>query len=150
LVSALFATAALQGTGPAEIADITAHPDRFYLYGITQLIGAYLFIPAFLGVRALLRERSPRWADLAGGAVLLGMLVAIGDAAVELVYWQMGAGDPGQMAALSDRYENAPGASLPYAVGGILLMVASIALGIVLWRSRTAPVWAALLIPAGM
>jgi hypothetical protein len=150
LGSGFAAAAAVQGTGSDEITTIAAHPGQFYLYAILQLLGAYLFVPAFLGVAALLRERRPRWADLAGGAVVLGFLIAIGDAAVELMYWQMGGGDHTQMVALSDRYENAPGASLPYAIGGILLMVGGIALAIGLWRSRAVPVWAAVLIPVGL
>jgi hypothetical protein len=86
------------------------------------------------------------------GGLLLGLLVAIGDSAGELFYWQMGA--PGanlaQMGALAERYENAAGSSLPYAIGGILIIVTSIALGIGLARSRTVPMWAAILVPVGM
>jgi hypothetical protein len=152
LVSALYASAALAPDSRAEIVQITAHPTRFYLYAITQLVGAYLLIPAFIGVKNLMRDRSPRWADLAGGAVLLAFLVAIGDGATELMYWNMGA--PGanldQMVALADRYQNAAGSSLPYALGGVTLLVGSIALAIGLWRSKAAPAWAALCIPASM
>jgi hypothetical protein len=54
------------------------------------------------------------------------------------------------MGALADRYENAAGSSLPYAIGGIILIVTSVALAIGLARSRTIPVWAAILIPVGM
>jgi membrane protein YdbS with pleckstrin-like domain len=113
---------------------------------------ALLLIPAFVGVKNLMRERSPRWADLAGGAVLLALLVAIGDSATDLMYWQMGA--PGanldQMNALSDRYHNVAGSSLVYAISGIMVLLGAIAFGIGLWRSRTVPVWAALTIPAAM
>jgi hypothetical protein len=152
LGSAFFASAALNSGGPAEVAAIAAHPSQFYLYAILQLVGAYLFIPAFIGVMVLLRPSRPRWADLAGGGLLLGLLVAIGDSAGELFFWQMGA--PGanlaQMGALADRYDDAAGSSLPYAIGGILIIVTSIALSIGLARSRTVPVWAAILIPVGM
>jgi hypothetical protein len=152
LGSAFFASASLKSTGEAQVSAIAAHPSQFYLYAILQLIGAYLFIPAFVGVMVMLRGSRPRWADLAGGGLLLGLLIAIGDSASELVYWQMGV--PGanvaQMGALVDRYENAAGSSLPYAIGGIVIIVTSITLGVGLARSRTIPVWAAILIPVGM
>jgi hypothetical protein len=152
LGSAFFASAALNTSSQAEVSAIAADPTRFYIYAITQLVGAYLFIPAFVGVMGMLRESRPRWADLAGGGVLLGLLVAIGDSAGELFYWQMGApgANLGQMGALADRYENAAGSSLPYGIGGIMLIVTSIALGIGLARSRTTPVWSAILIPVGL
>jgi hypothetical protein len=152
LVSAACAAAALKPDSRTEIAAIAAHPGQFYVYAITQLIGAYLLIPAFAGLRDVLRERRPRWADLAGGAILISMLVAIGDAAVELVYWQMGAAGANldQMVALSDRYENAAGASLPYAIGGMSLLVSTVVFAIGLWRSRAVPVWAALTIPVSI
>jgi hypothetical protein len=116
------------------------------------LIGGYLLIPAFAGIRSVLRERRPRWADLVGGAILVSLLVAIGDAAVELMYWQMGTGGANldQMAALSDRYENAAGASLPYAICGIGLLISTVVFAIGLWRSRAVPAWAALTVPVSI
>jgi hypothetical protein len=46
---------------------------------------------------------------LAGWLAQFGLLVAIGDAAVELMYWQMGTphASLAQMAALASRYESA-------------------------------------------
>jgi hypothetical protein len=152
LVSAFFGDAAVKTDSHAELAAIAAHPNRFYLYAITQLVGAYLLIPAFLGIKNMMRERSPRWADLAGGAVLLGLLIAIGDGAVELMYWQMGThtANLDQMAQILDAYGNAPGSSLPYAIGGIILILGTIAFAIGLSVSRTVPIWAALTIPASI
>jgi hypothetical protein len=152
LVSALCADAAVAPDHRSELAGIAAHPTRFYVYAITQLVGAYLFIPALLGVKDLLRERRPRWADLAGGVVLLSMLIATGDAATELMYWRMGSagGNLDAMAAVADSYDNAAGSSLPYAIGGLALMVASIALAIGLWRSKATAWWTALAIPVSI
>jgi hypothetical protein len=145
LVSALCATASVKTDSHGEIAAIAANPSRFYVYAITQLIGAYLFIPAFIAVKNLMRERRPRWADLAGGILLLGLLVAIGDAAVEMT-WQMGTAgaNADQMAALLDRYENAAGSALPHAIGGIAILISAVAFVIGLCRSRVVPVWSAI------
>lgn len=112
-VVAASATPALSDGLPAEIAAIAAHPGRFYAYAICILLSSYLLVPAFFGVLVLLRERAPGWSVFAGGLAVTGLLIAIGDAAVELVYWQMGApqADPAQMVALAERYENAFGSA---------------------------------------
>jgi hypothetical protein len=146
LISALFAAAAVKTDPHAEILAITAHPTKFYAYAITQLVGAYLFVPAIVGVKNLMRERAPRWAEIAGGALILGLLVAIGDSAVELVTWQMGVtgADPGQMTALLSRYDNTSGAAIVYMLGGITIMVSTVIFTIGLIRTRAVPIWAAL------
>ena len=78
-------------------------------------------------------------------------MIAIGDATVELMYWQMGApgADRGQMTALADRYESAAGSSLLFTIGGLALIVGLVLLAIALRRSRTAPSWAAVGIVVG-
>ena len=142
---AAWALPALRTTMSAEITAIAAHRDRYYLYAICMLLSSYLLVPAILGVMALLRERASRWSALAGGLAVAGLLVAVGDAAVELMYWQMGApgADHGQMVALAERYDNAPGSTLPYAVGGIVMLIGVLLLAVGLWRTRVVARWAA-------
>ena len=136
---------ALRDTTDAEITAIAAQPGRFYVYAISILISGYLLVPAFLGVMALLRERAPRWTALAGGLTVAGLLIAVGDGAVELVYWQMGApgADHAQMVALADRYETAPGSSLIYTIGGLASLIGVLLITGALWRTRVVPRWAA-------
>lgn len=150
-VVAAVALPALRSTRAGEITAIAAHPDRFYVYALAMLLSSYLSVPAFFGVMAVLRERAPRWSFLAGVLAQLGLLIAIGDAATEFMYWQMGApgADQRQMAALADRYENAAGSSLVYSVGGLAFLVGTVLLTVGLWRTRTAPRWAALGLLAG-
>lgn len=142
---------ALRSTRAAEIAAIGAHPGAFYIYALAMLVSSYLTVPAFFGVMALLRERAPVWSVLAGGLAQLGLLVAIGDAATELLYWQMGApdADRGQMVALAERYENAAGASLVYSLGGLAILVGTVLITVALWRTRVVPRWAAVGLLAG-
>ncbi len=113
LVAAV-ALPALRSSRSAEIAAVAAHQQAFYVYGVCILLSSYLLVPAVFGIMHLLPDGRPAWAFLGGGLTQVGLLVAIGDAATELVYWQMGA--PGasaaQMSALADRYENAAGASI--------------------------------------
>jgi hypothetical protein len=150
LVAAL-AQPALRSTRSTEIAAIAAHPGRFYVYALTLLLSSYLSVPAFFGVMAVLRERAPLWSVVAGGLAQFGLLVAIGDAATELLYWQMGApgADPGQMAALADRYENAFGASILYSMGALAAVVGTLLLAVAAWRTQVAPRWSAAALLAG-
>jgi hypothetical protein len=145
-LAAAVALPALRSTRSAEVAAITADPGAFYIYALTLLLSSYLSVPAFFGIMVLLRQRAPRWSLLAGGLAQLGLLISIGDAATELMYWQMGApgANQGQMVALADRYENAAGAATVYSVGGLALLVGTVLLTVGLWRTRTAPRWAAL------
>ncbi|MGH8860758.1 MAG: hypothetical protein ACRDVG_05910 [Jatrophihabitantaceae bacterium] len=151
-LGAAVALPALRGTRDAEISEIAQHSDRFYLYAIGILVSSYLSVPAFFGVMNLLRERSPKWAYLAGGLAQVGLLVAIGDAATELLYWQMGmpGADRAQMAALADRYEAAGGSSVVYTVGGLALLAGTVLLSVELWRTRVVPRWTAAGLTAGI
>jgi hypothetical protein len=144
-LAAAIALPALRDSRSAEISAIAGHQDRFYLYALAMLISSYLFVPAFFGIMNLIRERSSRWAYLAGGLAQVGMLVAIGDAATELMYWQMGSpkANHAQMAALADRFESATGSGLIYNIGGLAVVLGTLLVGIGLWRTRVVPRWTA-------
>ena len=150
-LAAAVATPALRSTRQAEIQSIAAHQNAFYVYAICILLSSYLLVPAIFGVMNRLPDRNPAWAYVGGGLVQVSMLIAIGDAATELLYWQTGArgADLAQMAALADRYENAAGASLIYSIGGLCGLVGSVLLVAGLIRRRSVPAWAALAIPVG-
>lgn len=150
LVSAIASPALKSGT-EAQLAEITRHPDRWYVYALFITASMWLFVPSIVGLVALVCERAPRLGLVGGTLGLLGALVAVGDATNELMYWQMGApaADPAQMAALADRYENAAGSSLIFAVGGLAIIVGLAILGAALWRLRVAPVWVAAAVPLG-
>ena len=142
LVAAV-AIPSLSSTTQRELEGIAAHPEQFHVYALGILISSYLLVPAFFGLMELVREVSPRWAYLAGGLAQIGMVVAVGDAAVESMYWKMGsAADLGPMGALSDRYD--AGTGWIYAIGGLAVVIGTIALGVGLWRTRSTPRWVAL------
>lgn len=144
LVAAV-AAPALRSSRGAEISAISAMPGRFYVYAIFVLLSGYVLVPAVFGLLSLVRAERPGWALTAGVIAQTGLLVAIGDAAVELMYWQMGnrGADHQQMTALADRYENAPGSSLVYWIGGLATLIGVTLLAAVLWRTRAIPRWAA-------
>lgn len=150
LVAAV-AQPALRATRAEEIDAISAHPDRFYVYALAMTVSSYLLVPALFGVLALVRKHAARWAYVAVGITQVGLLIAIGDAATELLYWQMGAAgaDRTQMVALAERYENSAGTSLIYSLGGLATLVGIALTSVALWRTRVAPRWVAVALMAG-
>ncbi|HTQ93161.1 MAG TPA: hypothetical protein VMK84_27080, partial [Streptosporangiaceae bacterium] len=96
----------------AQIAAISAQPDRWYIFSLFILLSSIMLVPAVLALMRLLGHSRPVWALIAGSLAGLGILIGIGDSATQLVFWQMGS--PGasisQMAALATRYNSAPGA----------------------------------------
>src|SRR5262249_4261573 len=126
-------------------------PDRFYLYGLSILLSSMLLVPAVFAMVDLVRPHRP-WAALVTGVVAqIGMLVAVGDAASELVFWRMGAQhtDLAAMTAVTDSYETASGSSLIYTLGGLCTLFGVLALAVLLWRTHTLSWWAALALPLG-
>jgi len=148
-LAAALAVPGLQSSRSAELTAIAQHHERFYLYAICILISSYLLVPAVLGATGLVRQS--RGSVIAGLLAQGGLVIAIGDAAVELMYWQMGrpGADHQQMTALASHYEDAPGSALIYNVGGIAVVAGLIWLGILLWRSGAVPRWSAAALPLG-
>lgn len=146
--AAAVATPGLQDSRSAELTAVSQHSGRFVAYAICILVSSYLLVPAVFAIVRLVR--TTRWSFVAGLVAQVGMLVAIGDAATELMYWQMGAhgADHRQMAALADRYENSA-ASLVYNIGGLATVIGLVWLGALLWRGRALPRWAAVGLPVG-
>lgn len=151
LVSAV-ALPALRASANGKVAEIARHSDRWYLYALLGIASMALFVPSVVGLTSMVAGRLPRLSLVGGGLALLGALVATGDATTELMYWQMGArgADRAQMAALAERYENAAGTTLVFAVGGFALIIGLLILGVALWRLRLAPAWAAVGVPVGV
>jgi hypothetical protein len=141
-IAAALATPGLQDSRSAELTDISQHSARFFAYAICILVSSYLLVPAVFAIVGLVPTN--RGSFIAGVLAQVGMLAAIGDAATELMYWQMGAhgADHRQMAALADRYENSAGVSLVYNIGALTMLVGLVWLGAL-------PRWAAAALPVG-
>jgi hypothetical protein len=139
----------LQDSRGAELTAIAQHQNRFYVYALCILLSSYLLVPAVVAVTGLLRESRGR--VLAGLLTQAGLVVAIGDSAVELMYWKMGrpGADHAQMTSLAKAYEDAPGSGMVYSIGGIAVLVGMVWLGVLLWRSSAVPRWSAVALPLG-
>ena len=143
---------ALKAKSAAQLAVISAHPDRWYVYTLLLVIGTIVFVPAVLGVMRLVRDGSPRLAAIGGVLLGFGTIIAVGDAMTQLVTWQMvkGGADQAQMAALLDRFDNAGGAGVLFGPGGLAFAVGAIVLTIAMVRTHVVPLWAALAFGIGM
>jgi hypothetical protein len=146
LVSAL-AAPPLRSDTTANLAEVGRHSDRYYVYALFITISGWLFVVAVVGLVGLVADRAPRLGLVAAALTLLGTLVAVGDGAVELMYWAMGspAADRAQMVALSNRYDD--GTSLVFSIGGISLLVGLLILAVLLWQNGLAPAWASFGVP---
>jgi hypothetical protein len=134
----------------AQIAAISAQPDRWYIFSLFILLSSIMLVPAMLALMRLLGHTRPAWALIAGSLAGLGILIGIGDSATQLVFWQMGSpgASLGQMAALATRYDSAPGAALIFMIGGLATVCGTLLLSAGLWRARAIPAWTAVAIPA--
>jgi hypothetical protein len=133
----------------AQIAAISAQPGRWYIFSLFILLSTIMLVPAVLALMRLLGHSRPVWALIAGSLAQLGILIGIGDAATQLMIWQMGApgASLGQMAALAARYDAAPGAALIFMIGGLATLCGTLLLSAGLWRAHAVPAWAAVAVP---
>jgi hypothetical protein len=151
IVAAVATPALVSSSTRAQLLAITHHQDRFYVYSLFILLSSLFFVPAIAAVARLMPESRSGWTEVAYLLTQLSMLVALADAAVEMVWWQ--AGSPhaslSQMTALSDRLDAAPGYSLVYAVGGLSGVLGLALLAAALIRTHSAPAWCAVCLPVG-
>lgn len=148
LVSTLVAPR-LESDESTQLAQMTAHPDRTYLFALLTIVGSALLVPAIVGI-VRTAAGSPWLAYLGGGLAELGVLIALGDSFGLLWDRQMAVpgADRGQMAALLHRFDTG-GVSIIFTIGGLALVAGCALLGVALWRTRTVPRWAAVALPVG-
>ena len=151
LVAAAATPELVSSSTRAQLVAIAHHQDRFYVYSLFILLSSLFFVPAIAGVARLMPESRPAWTEVAYVITQVSMLVALGDAATEMVWWQAASPDASlsQMTALSDRLDGAPGYGLVYSVGGLCGVIGTALLAAALIRTRTAPAWAAFALPVG-
>jgi hypothetical protein len=129
----------------AMLAAIAQHPTQWYLFGLFLLVSYVLLAPAVLGLMHLLRDRAAAWSGIGGSLAFLGTFAAVADTRLVFVHWQMAApeADRGQMVALLTRLEAAAGATLPFILGTLGLVIGTVLLAIGLYRARAVPTWVA-------
>jgi hypothetical protein len=145
------ASPAIKSDNAAQLEVIAQHPARYYAFTVFTFAGIALLVPALLGLMQMTRDRAAGWGNAGGTLALIGTLIAAGDAASQLIVWQMAApgADRGQMAALLHRSDEALGSSLPFTIGGLTFLVGILLLAIGLWRARAVPLLVAIGLPVG-
>lgn len=136
---------ALKSSSTDQLAVITAHPTRWYWYTMLLVIGSVAGIPASVGMLQLGAARMRRIGAIGGTLVALGFVGSVIDCANQLWAWQLAESgtNRAQAAALIDRFDNAAGINLMFAITGIGLLIGTVLLSIALVRNDNVPSWAA-------
>lgn len=120
-----------------------------YAAALAQMYGAFLFIPAVLGLAALLRQRAPRLAVFGGLTGILGYVGGINFATFDLYTWaaRTAGADDATVRAIVGVSESQllPALNLPGIVGPLTLLTLSIGL----FRTGVVPTWVAVLLGFG-
>ena len=127
---------------------IGAHPTRFLLANLLDLLWLFLLIPAVLGLVHLLRTRGALLGHIGGGFVLAG---AVGTAAYRGVnLGQLQAAESGlnQGQLLAAFGQASLGSIVVMLMSALGLFIGYAVLAVGLWRTRVAPRWASGLIMA--
>jgi hypothetical protein len=129
----------------AQLDVVAQHPTRWYWFTLLLLVSTILLVPAYLGIAALVRERSPRLGAIGGALGALGAIIAVGDVMSQFFVWKMVTPglDRAQTAELLHRVDNAAAVDLVYSVGGLAVLAGTIMLTVGLVRGRVAPTWVA-------
>jgi hypothetical protein len=133
----------------AQIAQVVAHTDAWYTANLLLFISVVLAVPAMLGLMHMLREREVAYGHLGGGLGLIGLMAIAAIIGIQMVVWQMGAGNSTEMAGLLDRVNNADGVMVPFLFGSLLLGLAYVAFAVGLYRAHVIAPWMALCLAAG-
>jgi hypothetical protein len=138
-----------QSTNTSEqLATIGAHPTRFLIANLLDLLWLFLLIPAVLGLVHLLRTRGSLLGHIGGGFVLAG---AVGGAAyrgVNLGQLQVAESDLNQGQVLAAFGQASLGSIVVVLISALGLFIGYALLAGGLWRTRAAPRWASGLIVA--
>ena len=126
---------------------------RWYVAHLLALISIALMVPAVLGLMHMLREREVAFGHVGGGLAMLGLLAFAGIVGMELVLWQMAAGQwrhRCRRVALLERSEQHRWIVIPFAFVsfGFSLGMACLAAG--LYRARAVQSWMAVSTASGV
>jgi hypothetical protein len=133
---------------PEQLAMIGAHPTRFLISSLLDLLWLLLLIPAVLGLLHLLRTRSALLGHIGGGFALAGAVGAAAYRGVNLAQLQVAQSDLDQGQVLTAFGQASLGSVVVMIMSAIGLIVGYVLLAVGLWRTRAAPRGASALIVA--
>ncbi len=133
---------------PEQLATIGAHPTRFLIANLLDLVWLFLLIPAVLGLVHLLRTRGALLGHIGGGFVLAGAVGAAAYRGVNLAQLQVAQSDLNQGQVLAAFGQASLGSIVVVLISALGLFIGYALLAVGLWRTRAAPRWASGLIVA--
>ena len=126
-----------------QFADAVGSTGRAYTGMVLCLVGMCLLVGAVIGVAHLLHERRPGMAITGGGLTIIG-IVAISAIVGWMGLYLSEAAKPGRdHAALAQLLDDMYSKMWPMGVASFLAGVGLLVLGVGLYRTRVAPMWAA-------
>jgi Domain of unknown function (DUF4386) len=152
LTSSLLGTGIYDGDDEARyLASIADNEALYYAAGMVGVLGAMAMVGAVLALIHLVRTRYPRYAKLAGGVALLGVLTFAGVfLSFTIVDFELArAGDRDAMVALLQDTEDSA-SSAPFFVTWIGTFLGLILLAAGLLRSHAVPRWMPALLIVGL
>lgn len=136
-------------TGAEMLAWINQNTGSFLYHSlIYQLLGMLLFVPVYLALAHLLRERAPKLGLVGSVFAIISALAFYGMGAMNLAFYGMASSglDQGIMAQLIDKMGNSPIFLVIVAPFLLFMVIGTICLVVGLWRSRVVPRAALLLV----
>jgi hypothetical protein len=133
-----------------HLASVAANLDRWYAAHVLFVLGLLFAVPSIIALAQLVGARRPGWAQAGGALAFVGLIGVIPVIAWEFVIWEMAkpARDPGEMVALLERINTAPGL-IPFYLASVALPCGFVVLALGLWRTAAAPAWQALALGIG-
>ncbi|MBE3008941.1 hypothetical protein IL992_07025 [Microbispora sp. NEAU-D428] len=132
-------------TGAEALALTAAHPAQMRLATVAAMLGSLLMVPAVLGARRLLADRSRRLgflgATLMAGGYICYFAVVFGGITVDVMARR--GGPLADYAAVVDGAQSDPSAVWVFLLFVLGNLVGTLLLGLALLRARVVPLWAA-------
>jgi hypothetical protein len=129
-----------QSTDTSEqLAMMGAHPTRFLISSLLDLLWLLLLIPAVLGLLHLLRARGALLGHIGGGFALAGAVGAAAYRGVNLGQLQVVESDLNQEQVLTAFGQASLGSVVVMLISALGLIVGYALLAVGLWRTRAAP-----------
>jgi hypothetical protein len=141
---------ARKGDEAEHLASVSANLDRWYAAHVLFVLALLLAVPSILALVQLVGVRRRGWAQTGGALAFVGLVAVTPVIAWEFVIWEMAkpGRDPGEMVALLERINTAPGL-VPFYVASLAFPAGFVALALGLWRTGSAPGWQALALGGG-
>jgi hypothetical protein len=128
-LAAMVVSPGFDSSAAGYLANAADDRDAWYAMTALSLASLVFVVPAILGLMHMLREREVAAGHVGGALALIGTLAFAAQQGFNLTVWQMtNGGDPAQMTALVDRFNESAGVAVPLLGGGLAFCLGFIVL----------------------